>query len=104
SRSRHTISDRDWSSDVCSSDLLEQVRRHVGVYDFADMLYVRSENYVSEERRTNPEYQPRVAPLFGEKEGKIARANRGRDPLYLRSEERRVGKEWRARRSCNAYT
>jgi hypothetical protein len=24
-----------------------------------------------------------VPPLFGEKEGKIAKANRGRDPLYL---------------------
>jgi hypothetical protein len=24
-----------------------------------------------------------VPPLFGEKEGKIARASRGRDPLYL---------------------
>ena len=31
----------------------------------------------------DPDYVPPVAPLFGEKEGKIAKANRGRDPLYL---------------------
>ena len=36
-----------------------------------------------EQRRQDPEYVPPVPPLFGEKEGKIARANRGRDPLYL---------------------
>src|SRR5262245_2652196 len=64
-------------------EFLEQVRRHVGVYDFADMLFVRSEFYVSEERRNDPDYAPKVPPLFGEKEGKIARANRGRDPLFL---------------------
>ena len=33
--------------------------------------------------RQDAAYVPSVAPLFGEKEGKIARANRGRDPLYL---------------------
>ena len=27
--------------------------------------------------------EPKLPILFGEKEGKIARANRGRDPLYL---------------------
>jgi hypothetical protein len=64
-------------------EFLEQVRRHVGAYDFADMLFVRSEFYVSEERRNDPDYSPKVPPLFGEKEGKIARANRGRDPLFL---------------------
>ena len=35
----------------------------------------------SEQRRQDPDYEPPVPPLFGEKEGKIARANRGRDPL-----------------------
>lgn len=64
-------------------EFLEQVRRHVGVYDFGDMLFVRSELYVTEQRRHDPDYVPKVPPLFGEKEGKIARANRGRDPLFL---------------------
>ena len=39
--------------------------------------------HVAERRRQNPYYTPNFPVLFGEKEGKIARANRGRDPLYL---------------------
>jgi RNAse (barnase) inhibitor barstar len=62
---------------------LDQVRRKIGSVDFADLVYVRSEEYVVEQRRSDPEYQPPVTPLFGPKEGKIAKANRGRDPLYL---------------------
>lgn len=62
---------------------LDLVRRQVGVYDFADLVYVRSESFVEEQSKTDPDYQPRVPPLFGEKEGRIARANRGKDPLYL---------------------
>src|SRR5438128_71245 len=62
---------------------LDMVRRQVGVVDFGDLIYVRSELYVSDQRRVDPAYVPPVPPLFGEKEGKIARANRGRDPLYL---------------------
>jgi hypothetical protein len=64
-------------------DYLDLVRRQGGTVDFADLVFVRSELYVTEERRTNPDYDPPVRPLFGEKEGKIARANRGRDPLFL---------------------
>jgi hypothetical protein len=69
--------------DIAWREYLDQVRRHIGAYDFADMVYVRSELYVQEQRRTNADYSPPVPPLFGEKEGKIARANRGRDPLFL---------------------
>jgi hypothetical protein len=69
--------DADWQA------FLEQVRRHVGDYDFADMVFVRSELYVTEHRKTDAAYAPPVRPLLGEKEGKIARANRGRDPLFL---------------------
>ena len=36
-----------------------------------------------EQRRANPAFEPPLPPLFGEKEGKIAKASRGRDPLYL---------------------
>jgi hypothetical protein len=59
------------------------VQGQVGVVDFADLIYLRSEFYVTEQRRTAPDYEPPVPPLFGAKEGKIARANRGRDPLYM---------------------
>ncbi len=62
---------------------LQVVRHQVGLVDFADLIYLRSEFYVQEQKRQAPDYQPPVPPLFGEKEGKIARANRGRDPLYL---------------------
>jgi hypothetical protein len=71
------IYDQNWR------DYLDLVRRQGGTVDFADLVFVRSELYVTEERRTNPDYEPPVPPLFGEKEGKIARANRGRDPLFL---------------------
>jgi hypothetical protein len=71
------IFDDDWRV------FLEQVRHHVGTYDFADMVFVRSELYVAEQRRQDPAYVSPMRPLFGEKEGKIARANRGRDPLFL---------------------
>src|SRR5207253_9088896 len=62
---------------------IELVRRQVGAVDFADLVYLRSDLYVMEQRRREPNYVPPLPPLFGEKEGKIARANRGRDPLYL---------------------
>jgi hypothetical protein len=59
------------------------VRRQVGMVDFADFIYLRSNWYVTEQRRHSGAYEPPVQPLFGDKEGRIAKANRGRDPLYL---------------------
>jgi hypothetical protein len=61
----------------------EQVRKKIGSVDFADLVFLRSDYYVQEQRRHDNTYVPPIAPLFGEKEGKIAKANRGRDPLYL---------------------
>jgi len=69
--------DADWRA------YLDFVRRQVGAVDFADLVYLRSELYVTDQRRQASEYQAPLEPLFGEKEGKIAKANRGRDPLYL---------------------
>jgi hypothetical protein len=69
--------DADWRA------FLDMARQQVGVIDFADIIYSRSEAYVREERRHRPDYEPSVPPLFGEKEGKIARANAGKDPLFL---------------------
>jgi hypothetical protein len=62
---------------------LGMVHRQIGIVDFADLIYLRSHLYVDEQRRRQNDYEPPVEPLFGEKEGKIAKANRGRDPLYL---------------------
>ncbi len=64
-------------------DFIRSMREQLGVVDFADLIYLRSELYVQEQRRRDPDYVPPLPPLFGEKEGKIARANMGRDPLYL---------------------
>jgi hypothetical protein len=69
--------DEDWRAFV------GMTRRQVGVVDFADLVYLRSVLYQMEQQRRNAEYESPVVPLFGEKEGKIARANRGRDPLFL---------------------
>jgi hypothetical protein len=62
---------------------IDIVRRQVGVIDFGDLLYLRSELYEKDQQRLNPDWTPPHPALFGEKEGKIARASRGRDPLYL---------------------
>ena len=64
-------------------DYFNVLRKQVGVVDFCDLVYIRSELYVIEQRRINPAFAPARAPLFGEKEGKIAKASRGRDPMYL---------------------
>jgi hypothetical protein len=64
-------------------DYLFTVRARLGDVDFADLIYVRSQFYVTERTRLNPEFVPKFPTLFGEREGKIARANRGRDPMYL---------------------
>lgn len=56
---------------------IRTVRGQIGLVDFGDMIYVRSELY----RKTRGEAERPV--LFGEKEGRIALANRRKDPLYL---------------------
>ncbi len=71
--------DDDWR------DYIATLRFRLGDVDFADLIYVRSAYFVTEQRRRlhDPSYQSKFPVLFGEKEGKIARANRGRDPMYL---------------------
>jgi len=59
------------------------VRRQIGIVDFADMVYVRSRHYVNQRARRHGTTEPEKPILFGEKEGKIALANRRKDPLYL---------------------
>jgi hypothetical protein len=64
-------------------DYILTLRSRLGDVDFADLIFVRSEYFVNERKKLNPEFVPKFPALFGEKEGKIARANRGRDPMYL---------------------
>jgi hypothetical protein len=76
--SRDTMYDDAWREWILT------VRRQVGIVDLADMIYVRSWDYIR--RRTQPA-QPPPKPekpiLFGEKEGRIAWANRQKDPIFL---------------------
>jgi hypothetical protein len=66
-----TIYDGNWR------EWIHFVRKELGLIDFADMIYARSEFF---EKTQKPTGKP---ALFGEKEGRIAAANRRKDPLYL---------------------
>src|SRR5437868_8019503 len=77
SRRRHTISKRDWSSDVCSSDL------HRGK---------AWKNPAKRDIVEDPAHQGEQPDRGGDK-----RAEPRRAPKCPRSEERRVGKECRSR-------
>jgi hypothetical protein len=74
------------------------VRHQIGLVDFADLLYVRSEHYLRRQAAAGAsdsaassdsaagEASAASAPratLFGDGEGRIALANRGKDPLLL---------------------
>ena len=70
--------DADWR------DWIRKARQQLGTVEFADLIYYRSEFFVEERRKTSdPNYEPSAPILFGRQEGRIARANRGKDPLYL---------------------
>jgi len=63
---------------------IDQLRHRIGMVDFADMIYVRSQfNLVHLTRPNQPPPVPEKPILFSEKEGKIAWANRRKDPLFL---------------------
>jgi hypothetical protein len=65
-------------------DWILSVRRQIGILDLADMMYVASEHYGTQQARRRKAPDERERPiLFGEKEGQIALANRRKDPLYL---------------------
>ncbi|MBL8797911.1 MAG: hypothetical protein JNM56_28695, partial [Planctomycetia bacterium] len=57
--------------------------RQGGTIELAEMIYLHSASWISEQRRRDVDYEPNHVPLFGDKEGRIAQANRQRDPLYL---------------------
>lgn len=72
------IYDEDWRKWILI------VRRQIGLVDLADLIYVRSQHYQTQRsRRAGEQLAAENAVLFGEKEGKIALSNRGKEPLYL---------------------
>lgn len=95
---------RDPAYDATWRDWIRTVRRQIGMVDLADLIYVHSEYYAMRSDNTRRERAgPSSAPiaalenggedapardsegvvLFGEREGRIALANRRKDPLYL---------------------
>src|SRR5206468_9619578 len=87
SRRRHTRSDRDWSSDVCSSDLQGAKALHI--------LFQRPAHGVDRRRLPGPNLK-RFCALVKQHSQAIGDATTSRFG-GLRSEERRVGKECRSR-------
>lgn len=72
--------------DAAWSQWILNVRRQIGLIDLADMIYMRSEQQRIEQQRQpqEPASDDAGPPvLFGAKEGRIAWANRQKDPLLL---------------------
>jgi len=69
---------RDPVFDDTWSEWIMLLRRQLGLLDFAEMIFVRSEYYAVVHGETHGK-----PILFGEKEGRIALANRRKDPTYL---------------------
>src|SRR5205085_7222459 len=92
SRRRHTRFDCDWSSDVCSSDLLSSSvgKRLQRSYFRSALILAMIALFSSSKLSVRPlvKIQRALSPAV---EGSV------KDFIsFLRSEERRVGKEWRS--------
>src|SRR5437762_10761351 len=88
SRRRHTRYIGDWSSDVCSSDLIERVLGANAVRRLGAEVGLEEPQYRSEDRHAG---QAELAAFQFQPLGEILFQQR------VRSEERRVGKEREAR-------
>src|SRR5699024_11311416 len=91
SRRRHTRSKRDWSSDVCSSDLGDKVTAQYGVLDNHTCVIEMAE-------------ASGLKHLAQDVLNPLSTTTYGTGELILhRSEERRVGKECRSRWCAEHY-
>lgn len=61
------------------------IRHKLGIVDIADLVYVHSQHYVNRRAgdEENDKSEKPAAILFGEKEGRIALANRKTEPLFF---------------------
>ncbi|MBL9092013.1 MAG: hypothetical protein JNL96_12370 [Planctomycetaceae bacterium] len=72
------IYDHAWAEWILS------IRHQIGIVDFADLIYLRSDHFQKQRRSQGIEANDGDKPvLFGEKEGRIALAHRRKDPLLL---------------------
>jgi hypothetical protein len=73
-----TVFDESWRTWILT------VRRQIGIVELADLIYVRSQYYVINQQRAGKPLPGDDTPmLFGEKEGRLAMANREKDLLLL---------------------
>src|SRR5690606_40379887 len=98
SRRRHTRFSRDWSSDVCSSDLAANGRSRGQSR--------RTPTSSAWSRSLSSGLYRRLRSHTGSADLRLSEALAGLAslPYRRRSEERRVGKEWRARWSTHHET
>src|SRR5207253_5815997 len=95
SRRRHTRWPRDWSSDVCSSDLNSTPTRDVGYTTNPD-TYGLSKELGEDLAGWQAFFEEHANPFEGwDTDANLQKWLRDGE---WRSEERRVGKEWRAGR------
>src|SRR5690606_39439357 len=93
SRRRHTSFSRDWSSDVCSSDLKEN-SEHVMLVDLARNDLSRHGNNVKVEKYREVQFFSHVIHLVSKVTGtKHKNTTTMQVVADTRSEERRVGTE-----------
>ncbi|MEM7782336.1 MAG: hypothetical protein AAF939_10600 [Planctomycetota bacterium] len=79
--SQDSTYDKTWQKWILS------VRHQVGMVGLADLIYVHSDYYKNRQKerldREGSEMELPDCLLFGEKEGRIALANRTKEPIYL---------------------
>ncbi len=64
-------------------DFIKRVKTQMGLVELSDMIYIYSQHYRQVQQRQQKSCDDAPPALFGEKEGKIALANRRRDPMHL---------------------
>ncbi|WP_146389918.1 hypothetical protein [Allorhodopirellula solitaria] len=69
--------------DTAWSKWLLDLRANVGLVDLADLLFLASDEYRRRLIAEGLDIEGKGPFLFGEKEGRIALANRRKDPVYL---------------------
>ncbi len=71
--------------DAAWSEWIKRTRLKLGAVDFGELIWFHSEQWMLDRKRHVGEAagDPPHAILFGAKEGRIAAANRGRDPLHM---------------------
>ena len=80
------VYDGDWQRWIL------EVRHQLGLVELADLIYVNSEYYLIKNANNHQVEPDDRTILFGEKEGRIALANRKKEPTYLFSSlQRQLG-------------